>query len=170
MADHRSLFFAALVILVPLAAGAQTQPAAAPPGPIARAPVALPRANFIADTTAEFHKLDANRDGVVTRAEIEAAQQNARAAMAQAQARAVFARIDADHNGQLSLDEFLRAASPGPGAANAAPILQRFDADHNGQISLAEYSAVTLANFDQLDTDKDGVVSIAEQRAARIVK
>lgn len=167
--DHRSLCVAALMMFAPLAAGAQTRPSAAP-GPNGHAPIAIPRANFIADMTAQFQKLDANRDGVVTRAEIEAAQQQALAAISLAQTKAVFARIDADHNGQISFDEFLHATAPTPSAVNAMPVLQRFDADHNGQISLVEYRAATLANFDRMDTDKDGVVSVAEQRAAGIVK
>jgi Ca2+-binding EF-hand superfamily protein len=120
--------------------------------------------------TTEFQKLDLNHDGVVTRAEIETAQQRAQAAAAIVQAKALFAQMDADHNGQISLDEFVRATTSATGQVNASPVLQRFDLDHNGQISLTEYRTVTLANFDAMDTDKDGVVSAAEQRAAGIIK
>ena len=136
------------------------------------APTALPvpRAAFIVDMDTEFKKLDANGDGVVTRTEIEAAGARALAASAAQRSAALFSKIDTDHNGQISPEEFARATAQSPGKFDSAPLLARFDTNHDGSISLVEYRTATLANFDKMDTDKDGVVSVAEQRAAGVVK
>jgi Ca2+-binding EF-hand superfamily protein len=47
-------------------------------------------------------------------------------------------------------------------------MIARFDGNHDGSISLVEYRAGTLANFDRLDADKDGVVTAAEMRTGGI--
>jgi len=119
----------------------------------------------------EYKKLDANNDGVVTRVELEASQQRARAAALAQQARALFDRFDTDRNGQLSLAEFIAANSGGTqGKPNVTPMMTRFDGNRDQKVTLIEYRTVTLANFDKLDTDKDGVASLAEQRAGGIIK
>ncbi len=109
----------------------------------------------------EYRKLDANKD---TRAEIEAQQQPGALNEATASARATFARIDTDRNAQLSIDEFVRASIAQPKKADDTAILNRLDSNRNQKVSRVEYRTLTLANFDRLDVDKDGVVSAEEQR------
>jgi hypothetical protein len=67
------------------------------------------------------------------------------------------------------------AAGPALGQAPAAPGLDpvttmvRMDADHDGSASRAEWTAYGLpaAEFDAVDADKDGRVTVAELRAYR---
>ena len=154
-----------VLTLVMIAAPAAAQTAAKIP---AVAP-SIPRASFISNMDGEFARMDANKDGKLTKQEIEAYQHASALQQIQARNRAVFAALDTDHNGQLSPAEFAKFTAV-PAQPNAAPMLQRFDSNKDGVISVVEYRAGTLANFDKLDADKDGTVSPAEMRAAGIIK
>ncbi|HET7815950.1 MAG TPA: hypothetical protein VFK58_00015 [Sphingomicrobium sp.] len=152
----------------PAAPAARPAPAAgaaqpARPQPAANRPVS--RSVFLANMDAEFRKMDADKNGTVTRAELEAFQRAVSVLQIQARNRALFARLDRDRNGHLSAAEFaaLNAAPPKP---DPAPMLGRFDANRDQSISLVEYRTGTLANFDRMDTDKDGIVRPEEMRAA----
>jgi Ca2+-binding EF-hand superfamily protein len=127
----------------------------------------IPRTQFIADMDTQFRKMDADKNGLLSRVEIEQFQKLTAIAEAQARNRALFAQLDADKNGQLSPAEFARVNAPAP-AANATPMLNREDGNRDGQISLVEHRTATLANFDRLDTDKDGTVTPAEMKAGGI--
>ena len=117
----------------------------------------------------QFRKMDADKNGLLSRVEIEQFQKLAALAEAQARNRALFVQLDTDKNGQLSPAEFAKVTAPSP-AANAAPMLGREDGNRDGQISLVEHRTATLANFDRLDSDKDGVVTPAEMKAGGIIK
>jgi len=145
------------------------KPAAQAPRPAASNAAPISRASFIATMDGEYKKLDANNDGIVTRVELEASQQRAAAAAAARVAQAQFVRLDTDRNGQLTLAEFIRGATI-PQRAGAAQMLARLDTNRDQKVTLIEYRTMTLANFDKLDTDKDGIASIAEQRAGGIIK
>lgn len=149
---------------------AAQRPAPAPAQRAAQpAAVPIPRATFLANMDAEFRKMDANRNGLLTRLEIEQHQRAAGVLQAQARLRARFTQLDTDRNGQLSLAEFGRL-QPAPAAPNASPILSRFDLNRDNSVSLIEYRTGTLVNFDRLDADKDGIVSPAEMKAGGIGK
>ena len=111
--------------------------------------------------------MDADRNGTVTAAELEEFQRAAAAVEAQTRNRALFARLDADRNGQISQAEFARMASNTP-APNIVSMLTRFDINRDRSITLIEYRTRTLANFDKLDVDKDGVVTEVEMKAGGI--
>ena len=134
------------------------------------APQPIPRATFLATMDAQFKLLDTNHDGIVTRAELEASEQRAAAALAAQRAAAAFAQLDSDHNGQLSLAEFTRLATATPPHIEVSATMNRLDLNRDQKITLIENRTATLANFDKLDTDKDGVVSVAEMRAGGIGK
>jgi len=143
-------------------------PAAAPAQPV---PVGTPagagdvtRTTFIQSMDAEFRKLDLDGDGKVTRAEVEQFERNAALAKAQAQNRALFASLDADQNGVLSPGEFAALVRNVP-MPDVSAQMQRFDANRDQVITLVEYRTATLANFDRLDADKDGVVTERELAA-----
>lgn len=132
----------------------------------APAPQPIPRAAFIGTMDGEFRKIDADRDGEITRAEIEQFQRAAAAARVQALRGQLFAGLDADRNGQISAAEFTRMPINPP--RTDATTLLRFDTSRDGKVSLLEHRTATLANFDRMDSDKDGVVSAAEMRAGGI--
>ena len=141
---------------------AQKPPAAKP-----AAPPPLTRAIFLQEMDSQFRKMDADKNGQLTRIEIEQFQKLVAVAEAESRNRAQFAQLDSDKNGQLSAAEFGKLVTPAP-PANAAPMLSREDANRDQKISLIEHRAATLANFDRLDSDKDGVVTGAEMRAGGI--
>lgn len=116
----------------------------------------------------QFRKMDADRDGQVSRLEIEQFQKASIVAASQARNRQLFAGLDTDKNGQISPTEFLRVPMNMP---NANPQqIPNFDSGRDGKVSLLEHRTATLANFDRLDTDKDGNVSVAEGRAGGVIK
>jgi Ca2+-binding EF-hand superfamily protein len=167
-----SLFALALLSASTVAlAQAPARPAAQAPRPAGSNAAPISRQSFIVTMDGEYKKIDANNDGVVTRAELEVSQQRARVAALTLQARQLFLRYDTDKNGVLSVAEFVYATTGGPQAKpNVTPMITRLDTNRDGKVTLIEYRTMTLANVDKLDTDKDGVASLAEQRAAGIIK
>jgi Ca2+-binding EF-hand superfamily protein len=148
---------------------APTKPQAgqsAAPAPRQAGDVPIARSVFLTRMDSEFRKMDADRNGTVTRAEIEAFESAVSVLKARAKNRQLFARLDADGNGQLSAAEFSRLASPG--RVDAAPVMSRMDLNRDQSISLVEYRTATLANFDRMDADKDGIVTPAEMKARGI--
>ena len=166
----------ALVLLSAGAAVAQTRPTTQASRPAAQRPAAtqqqrqaqpIARATFIANMDAEFRKMDADKNGIVTRAELEGFERAISVLDIQKRNRALFAQLDTDRSGQISATEFARfqTAPPPP---NVGPKMAKFDANRDKRIGLVEYRAGTLANFDRLDADKDGYVSAAEMAAGGI--
>lgn len=149
----------ALAVLSPQISFAQGQATAAP----------LTRSAFIATMDAEYAKLDANHDGVVTKPELQAQQARIASAAAALRAQRVFAQIDTDHNGQISLAEFTKATARMV-PVDATAVMNRLDTNHDQKVTLVEYRILTLANFDRLDLDRDGVLTPAEQRAGGLGK
>lgn len=127
----------------------------------------LPRTQFMAGMDGEFRKMDADKNGQLTRTEIEQFQTQQLAAQARARNKALFGQLDKDKNGQLSQAEFERIATPAP-VANGQPMIARMDGNRDSQISLAEHRTATLANFDRVDSNKDGVVTPAEMKAGGV--
>jgi Ca2+-binding EF-hand superfamily protein len=140
-----------------------------PPTPPKITAVAVPRADFIKTMDLDFARMDANKDNIVTKAEIDQYQRASSLAEARAKVRALFAQLDTDKNGQLSEAEFEKmGVTTAP--TNAAPILVSNDLNRDGRITLVEFRTAKLANFDRMDADKDGIVSVAEMRAAGLIK
>lgn len=127
------------------------------------------RAVYLKTMDQEFGKMDADKDGQVTRAEVEAFQRADSVARSGARARALFSQLDADRNGQLSFAEFAKTQSSNP-PVNAQPFFNGFDANRDGRVTLVEHRAGKLAFFDKIDTDKDGIVNMAEMKAAGVIK
>ena len=154
--------------LIVLTAGAAAFGSAA----IAQAPAApkpIPRAEVVRQINANFKSVDTNGDGGVTVAEVAAAQdRGVKAAEAQFIKRRdeAFRRFDTNKDGQLSAAEF-NAGSPLPQAKRADPAqaLGEMDANKDKKLNATEFGATTLANFDRADTNRDGVISVDEQKA-----
>ena len=60
------------------------------------------------------------------------------------------------------------AVAPPP--PNATPVFSQSDLNRDGRITLIEFRTAKLANFDRMDTDKDGIVTVPEMKAAGLVK
>ena len=155
------------LLAVPIAALAIASPLHGQTKVAAAADTPLPKAQFIAGMDSEFRKMDADKDGQLTRTEIEQFQTQRQAAQSRARNKELFGQLDKDKNGQLSQAEFAKIATPAP-VANGQPMIARMDSNRDSQISMAEHRTATLANFDRLDRDKDGVVTTAEMKAGGV--
>ena len=145
-----------LIALASLAGGtALAQAPAAPSQQNTRAEV-----QKVADS--RFGEGDVNNDGFLSREELQnmtaKATQNVVAQMEQQ-----FTAMDTDKNGQVSLAEF-KAAATARVSPNSEATLQRFDTNKDGKVSLAEFRTPVLATFDQVDANKDGIVTQDEAR------
>lgn len=130
-------------------------------------PQPILRAAFLAQMDARFGRVDADKNGHLTRSEIEQFEKQKALAEALARNEALFDQLDVNRNGQVSAKEFAKLITE-PAAVSAQPMLSREDINKDGQISQLEHRTVTLANFDRVDTDKDGVVSVAEMKAGGV--
>jgi hypothetical protein len=148
----------------PVAVAAQSNAPAGTPA----APQPVTRSALSSQIDASFSRLDSNADKSLSTAEIEAAQKRQ---VAEAQSvmtkrlEAEFAKLDGNRDGQLSLAEF-KAAAPTPKTAPAADLLVQLDKNKDGKVTQDEFRSVPLANFDRMDTNKDGTISEAEKSAA----
>lgn len=109
---------------------------------------------------ADFAAMDADADGKITAAEMDAFRS------------AKIAAADTDGDGFLSAEEMQAMAMAQMqmrAKAGAERMLDRFDADKDGKVSLAEMEprSDTERMVDRLDTDNDGAVSEAELAAAK---
>ncbi len=110
------------------------------------------------------HPADADRDGMVTRAE----------ALADADRR--FAEMDADKDGKVTREErraFRDAHRPGPARAGR-PDGPRPDRDRAGrrggeETTQAQFRDRAAAMFDRTDTNRDGRIDAQEREAARLL-
>lgn len=162
------LLCASLAAFVPIASVAQPT-AAAKAGAKPGGPVPVPRATFIATMDSEFRKMDADKDGVLTKKEIEDYERAMSGVAIDDRRRALFNALDTDHNGLLTPQEFARLQLPAP-PISADPMLGQADLNHDGTITLVEWRTAKLRNFDAMDTDKDGVVTPTEMKAAGLMK
>lgn len=135
----------------------------------AKGPQPVSRAVYMSRIDSGFTSIDTNKDGFTDRAEIEAAETrlvNSRKAQQLKQREAAFRQLDKDKNGSLSLTEFNAAVTGQSAKPNATPRLTRLDTNKDGRISMAENRAPAAAQFDRLDGNKDGVLSVEEQKKA----
>lgn len=145
--------------------------------PAPRAGAAMTRADFSARLDRRFARLDANRDGVASAAELGARKQ-ARGKPVRSQAERIarrFGRIDVNRDGAITLAEMQAAAERrGAKAGNGgnrrdgtARGVGRMDANRDGGVSRAEFQARGMTRFARLDLDRNGVVTPAERQQVR---
>lgn len=131
----------------------------------------ISKAVFTQRLDQEFAVADVNKDGFADRSELVAQQAKSFADRKAAMLRereAAFRQLDTDNSGSLTLQEFnARASASQSPQADVTPTLNRFDTNKDGKISRAENRALAIGQFDRSDTNKDGTLSIDEQQRAR---
>ena len=149
--------FCALAMALALAGCSQKETGPDPDttgaAPASAAPVAAAMANPAATTSlATFDGRDTNHDGRITSAEYAGV------------ATKVFATLDADHDGNLSIGEMkaARQASGFDPGESTEKFMEDADADHDNRLTLGEFIAATNVRFDQLDINHDGFITRAE--------
>ena len=151
---------------VPALATAAAQPAGSKPAAAAQA--APNRATLQKNLDANFKAIDANGDGALNAAELQAAEgkvQQQRIGALRGKVEAEFTKLDTNKDGQLSKAEFMAVAPATSAAApNGANIVTQLDKNKDGKVTPDEYRAPILARFDKLDTNKDGTISAAERQ------
>lgn len=126
----------------------------------------VPRSEYLAVMDAEFAKMDADQNGWVTAQEASTKLNRDTQQQVMAANQQIFQRLDENRDGQLSAAEFAKlAAAPPP--ADPANFMGRVDLNQDGQVTLVEHRTVMLATFDNLDADKDGVVTPSEMQAGQ---
>ena len=107
---------------------------------------------------ARFARLDANADGMISRAEFDAPRADR---ADRAERRENRAERRADRRERRAERRAMR------GQRFGTRMFARLDADKDGRVSLAEATAVRLQRFDRMDADRDGTLTREERRAAR---
>lgn len=99
------------------------------------------------DPGAAFDNADANRDGVVTRAEFSAERASK------------FDQIDRNQDGVLSKDDLARLRwAPQKARERVEALIAAADRNRDGVVTRAEFNAAPMPVFDQADTNGDGAV------------
>lgn len=143
---------------------------------------AMTRAEMMQKMQDHFAKLDANKDGFVTKEEIETGRRAMHEQMAdhmKERASSMFDRMDADHDGNISRSEFDRAHSAMAGhmgdkrmkmrgmhGGMAEHLFAAADSNNDGRLSQQEATAAAAAHFDKVDANHDGTITPDEMRAA----
>jgi Ca2+-binding EF-hand superfamily protein len=150
--------------------------AAPPKAPAAKAaPREATRADMAKRFDARFAQIDTNKDGSLSRAEVDAARASFVGLTGKVitdQVKQEFALTDKNKDGQASLAE-MTAAAPAEGKAGVAKVLEKLDANNDQQLSQAEFAAAApppkVAGSDdflaRFDADKDVKVTAAEYKA-----
>lgn len=171
---------AALAIAPAAAQVAQPAPAATPRPFAAKVET---RAEVAAHVAQMFARLDANRDGAVTTAELDASKAQragkVRERMEQRGAQA-FGRFDTNKDGQISRQEWdaghqarqQRMAAGGLRHAGmhggfGARMFVMADLDKDGRVTLAEAQQAALTHFDRADLNHDGQLTPQERQQVR---
>ena len=132
-----------------------------------KGPQPVSRTVYMSRIDSGFTAIDTNKDGFTDRAEIEAAETKVlanRKSQQLKQREAAFNQLDKDKSGSLSLQEFNAAVAAQDAKPNATQFITRLDTNKDGKVSMAENRAPAGTRFDRLDANKDGVLSVEEQR------
>ena len=123
----------------------------------------IAKAQWLSQAETEFTQVDTNKDGKMSRAEIETFQRAAAARLIATRNKQIFTALDADKNGQVSAAEFAKLSNPNP-KVDVSNVMS-VDTNKDGSVSLAEHKAATLQTFTTGDANKDGTLTTAELEA-----
>ena len=105
------------------------------------------------DPNVAFDRIDANRDGSISRAEFAAGRQ-----------MRMEKRVEMKQQGRIGA---MRGMRHGGGGMMGPAMLKMADADRDGRVSLAEANAGALRHFDMMDSNRDGRLTPEERAAGR---
>lgn len=168
---------------------AQDAPSAAPMKTAHMPMQPITRAELVQKVQKHFAMLDTNRDGFLTKDEIQASRGSMAGGMDHGMHSdmprdpgAMFDRLDANHDGVISRDEFNAAHEAmaermggkdhmggGMRAMHAGMMGHMFamaDVNRDGRVSLEEATNAAAAMFDRADMNHDGILTPDEMRAA----
>lgn len=106
------------------------------------------------DPNVAFDRIDANRDGSISRDEF------ARGRQVRVE-RIVVNRVQPGQPGVM------RGMRRGGGGMLGAALLRRADLNRDGRVTLAEANGAALRHFDMIDTNRDGRITPQERAAGR---
>lgn len=176
---------------------ASPAPHAAPHAMAPKADKIHTRDQMVAKVRDHFARLDADKDGFLTKAEAEAGNAAVRQKVVEKMGEkrdpnAAFDRLDANKDGAISRDEFAQArekrverrtvmkerAGAAPGAEGhkgmrmhrmggmmmGGQMFDMADANKDGRVSLQEATDAAARHFDMADANRDGQVTPDERR------
>ena len=108
------------------------------------------------DPNAAFDRLDANRDGSISRDEF-----------ARNRVVRIERRMAANQPGQPGMENGRMRVMRGGGGMMGGAMLKMADTDRDGRVSLAEATAGALRHFDMMDSNRDGRITPEERAAGR---
>ncbi len=117
-------------------------------------------AMVMGDPNVAFDRLDANKDGSISRDEFTKARE-------QRVERRIVKREERKSSPKASRDvrrHVMRMHGPG---GFGGGMIAMADTNKDGQVTQAEAEAMALQHFDQMDTNRDGQVTPEERRAGR---
>jgi hypothetical protein len=112
------------------------------------------------DPTQAFDRLDANKDGAISRDEFMKGHEERIEKRIEIRER----RKEAAKDGKLGDKRAFRMRH---GGMMSGRMIVMADSDHDGRITLGEAEAMALQHFDQMDSNRDGRVTPEERRAGR---
>ena len=118
------------------------------------------RGGVAGDPSKAFDRLDANRDGMISRDEF------AKGREVRIEKRIVMHEGGEGADAKSGAMREMRMHRMG-GGMGGGHMIAMADTDKDGRITLAEAEAMALQHFDKMDTNRDGQVTPEERRAGR---
>ena len=113
--------------------------------------------------SAEFTSIDGDKNQSITSAEFAARKSGGQSKI---DPTALFKAMDANSDGKVTQMEYTVPATRVVATVDADTQMKKFDSSGDGKVTLVEFKAPALASFDAADGNKDGTISLDEQKKA----
>lgn len=124
----------------------------------------------MADPAKAFDRLDANRDGMISRDEFAKAREMRieRKVVINGAPGAPGAGMDGEHRGMNKMHRMNGGGrGMGKGGGMGGGMMRMADLDRDGRVSLQEATTTALQRFDRVDANRDGRITPDERRQQR---